>query len=100
MKNEGYINTEYFNNFIEGMAAILQEYDDISTELDTIISTLKKNWKGKGAVAFFGDVSVVRTNVSGLKDVLQTMCDMVEDCRDVFHECDSVLGEQNQEAGK
>lgn len=75
---------------------LLETYDSINTDFDRSVKELLENWKGKGAKAFEKDAKTVRANVTGLNDILKTMCDMLEDCLDVFKESDASLKEFNE----
>ena len=75
---------------------LLETYDSINTDFDKMVKELLKNWKGKGANAFEKDAQTVRANVTGLNDILKTMCDMLEDCLDIFEESDASLKEFNE----
>lgn len=75
---------------------LLETYDSINTDFDKVVKELLKNWKGKGANAFEKDAQTVRANVTGLNDILKTMCDMLEDCLDIFEESDASLKEFNE----
>lgn len=75
---------------------LLEAYDSINTDFDKAVKELLNNWKGKGAKAFEKDAKTVRANVTGLSDILKTMCDMLEDCLDIFQESDASLKEFNE----
>ena len=74
----------------------LQSYEAISTSYDEAVNGLLDNWQGRGADAFREDTQAVRRNISGVFDILRTMCDTLSDCREVFSECDSGLGNYNR----
>lgn len=90
------LDTRVIDKAIEMCQPLLAEYNAISEKYDTIESALLRNWKGKGADAFKKDSEVVRTNLVGLNDILKTMSDMLQDCRDIFSECDGALKEYNE----
>ena len=92
------LDTGAFNRFIEKQGKFVQEYDSIRNEYDSIVNELTKIWKGRGADAFTEDAGIVKTNIVGIGDILQTMCDMLIDCRDVFEECDRSIGQSNRDA--
>ena len=94
------LDTGVFNEFIENQNSILKEYDSIKQEYDAIVKDLTAVWKGRGADAFAEDARTVKANIVGIGDILQTMCDMLIDCRDVFDECDGAIGTANRNAGK
>ncbi len=90
------LDTKAFDAFIEQKDDILRRYDDVNTRYDEIVRTLLENWVGQGADAFRSDAKNVKANISGIYDILKTMCDTLTDCRQVFDECDHSLGEFNR----
>lgn len=98
MEDNGYVvlDTRAFDAAIAKKADLIHDYDALNTEYDRIVSTLLANWKGKGAEAFRKDAQTVKTNIVGIYDILRIMCDTLTDCRTVFTECDSALGEYNR----
>ncbi len=90
------LDTRAFDKALEMKDTLLKDYDTINKNFDDTVNTLLKNWKGRGADAFKKDAQTVRTNIVGLNDILKTMCDMLEDCKEIFAECDSALGEFNK----
>ena len=99
-KNLIRLDTRKIDEAIGMRDKLLKTYSAIQDDFDAIEEKLLLNWKGKGADEFKKDAQIVRTNIAGLNDVLQTMCDMLQDCRDIFAECDSTLGEFNKEPKK
>lgn len=99
MQYNGYVvlDTKAFDAVIEKKADFISKYDAINSEYDRIVNTLMSNWKGKGANAFKKDAQTVKTNIVGIYDILKMMCDTLTDCRAVFAECDTALGEYNRE---
>ena len=93
-----HLDTQAFSDFIDVKDGLIQRYDDLCKRYDTIISGLKNNWEGQGADAFFEDSDAVRSNIVGIRDILQTMCDTLEDCNEIFHECDKSLKSANEKA--
>ena len=77
---------------------LIRKYDELVKEYDEIVRTLLENWKGQGALAFREDAQQIRTNITGIRDILTTMCDTLADCRAVFGECDTSLGNVNRDA--
>lgn len=98
MKDNGYVvlDTRAFDAAIGMKEDLIRFYDALNTEYDRIVNTLMQNWKGRGADAFKNDAKAVKTNIIGIYDILKTMCDTLEDCRTIFAECDSALGEYNR----
>lgn len=98
MKDNGYVvlDTKAFDAAIEKKADLINSYNALNTEYDRIVTALLSNWKGKGATAFKKDVQTVKTNIVGIYDILKIMCDTLTDCRAIFAECDSALGEYNR----
>ncbi len=101
MEDHGYVvlDTKAFDAAIAQKDGLIQAYDALNTEYDRIVSTLLRNWKGKGADAFMNDAQTVKTNITGIYDILKIMCDTLTDCRAVFAECDTGLGEYNRNPG-
>lgn len=99
MANGEYVllDTKAFDNFIASKEQLLTRYDEINTTYDSIVNALSENWKGLGAEAFMADAKTVKTNIGGIYDILKTMCDTLTDCREVFGEADSSLGEYNRD---
>lgn len=90
------LDTRAFDNFINQKENLIQRYDDINETYDTIVSTLLTNWQGQGAESFRSDARKVKANITGIYDILKIMCDTLTDCREVFAECDTSLGEVNR----
>lgn len=97
MEDNGYVvlDTKAFDAAIAKKADLINSYNALNTEYDRIVTALLNNWKGKGATAFKKDAQTVKTNIVGIYDILKIMCDTLTDCRSVFAECDSALGEYN-----
>lgn len=97
---DGYVtlDTRAFDKFISEQPSLLSKYDELCTEYDRIIADLMVDWKGRGADAFERDSQKVKTNIVGIQDVLKTMCDSLADCREIFAECDTSLGNANRNA--
>ncbi len=98
MEDNGYVilDTKAFDAAISKKEDLINAYDSLNTEYDRIVSTLLNNWKGKGADAFKKDAQTVKTNIVGIYDILKIMCDTLVDCKAIFAECDSALGEYNR----
>lgn len=98
MEDNGYVvlDTKAFDSAIAKKADLINSYNALNTEYDRIVTVLLNNWKGKGATAFKKDAQTVKTNIVGIYDILKIMCDTLTDCRSVFAECDSALGEYNR----
>ena len=79
---------------------LIKQYDDLNTTYDKIVSDLDNNWKGHGADAFMLDAKTVKQNITGIYDILKTMCDTLVDCKEVFAECDKGLGDYNRNPSK
>ncbi len=101
MEDNGYVvlDTKAFDAAIAKKADLINSYNALNTEYDRIVATLLNNWKGKGATAFKKDAQTVKTNIVGIYDILKIMCDTLTDCRSVFAECDTALGEYNRNPG-
>ena len=74
----------------------VNEYTAIQNDYNDIVKVLSNNWKGKGAEAFVDDANKVRTNITGIYDILKIMCDTLTDCLAIYEECDKALGEFNR----
>lgn len=100
MQDNGYVvlDTRAFDVAIAKKDDLISKYDAINNEYDDIVNTLMNNWKGKGANAFKKDAQTVKTNIVGIYDILRVMCDTLTDCRAIFAECDTALGEYNRES--
>ena len=98
MKDNGYVvlDTKAFDQALAKKDTLIQSYNELNQEYDRIVNALLQNWKGRGANAFKKDATTVKTNIVGIFDVLKTMCDTLTDCKAIFAECDSALGEYNR----
>ena len=92
------LKTRAFSDFINARTQLLGDYEDIKTAYDSIVKDLLANWQGRGADAFSVDSAEAKANLNGLFDILKTMCDTLIECRDVFEECDTRLGQSNRSA--
>ncbi len=90
------LDTKAFDQALAKKDDLIRQYDDINTEYDRIVNTLLNNWKGRGANAFKKDAQTVKTNIVGIFDILKIMCDTLTDCRQIFAEVDTALGESNR----
>lgn len=98
MPGDGYIvlDTKAFDAALAQKQSLIDRYDEINSRYDSIVSTLSSNWKGKGATAFLKDAQTVKTNIVGIYDILKIMCDTLTDCKAIFAECDTALGDFNR----
>ena len=94
------LDTSTFETFISSQGKLRQQYSDIQTRYKQIVNELLEHWKGHGADAFREDSQKVISNLVGINDILSTMCDTLNDCYDIFSECDSSLGKNNKNAIK
>ena len=94
------LDTRTFDAFLNSKESLLKKYDEINTEYENIINDLLQNWKGVGAIAFEDDAKMVKANITGIYDILKTMCDTLTDCRKIFEECDNTLGDFNRNPKK
>lgn len=90
------IDTRVMDNCINKRESFISRYDEIVTFYDEIIKGLEGNWEGKGADTFFSDAKEIRTNITGIADILAHMCNALRDCRDVVADCDSSLADLNR----
>ena len=86
-----------FQEFLNSRNSILNEYNSLNKQYDDIVNELLDNWKGRGADAFESDSKTVKANIAGIQDILQAMCDMLQDCWRIFDEYDHSLGEANKD---
>lgn len=98
MSDKGYValDTRAFDNAIAKKQGLINSYNALNQEYDRIVNNLMANWKGRGAKAFKKDATTVKTNIVGIFDILKTMCDTLSDCKEIFAECDTALGEYNR----
>lgn len=92
------LDTRSFDEFLSNKNRLIQRYDELTREYDEIVSTLSSNWKGRGADAFKKDAENVKANIAGIRDILIIMCDTLESCKEIFMECDTALGQANENA--
>ncbi len=100
MADYNLLDTQAFDNFIISQKSLKERYAAIVRDYDRIVQELLNDWKGKGADAFREDSEKVAANIVGIQDILNTMCDTLLDCRDVFGECDISLGNNNKDSIK
>ena len=93
------IDTRVFDRCIEQKDSFIRRYDKIVTDYDKIVERLGSNWSGEGASTFLEDARIVRTNITGIADILANMCSVLVDCRAVMDEADRGLGEMNRNPG-
>lgn len=92
------LDTGAFEAFVSSQKSLRDRYSKIQKEYDDITRKLLDNWKGRGADAFREDSEKVKANLSGISDILSTMCDTLCDCYEIFSECDTSLGTNNRKA--
>ena len=99
MSNAGVntIDTSAFDAVMGIRGELLTDYDKLNADYDKIISTLLENWDGKGAEAFEGDATKVKTNIGGIYDILKTMSDTLLDCKEIITLSDNQIGDVNRE---
>ncbi|MEE0954243.1 MAG: hypothetical protein U0L49_00335 [Eubacterium sp.] len=90
------LDTKAFDRALSKKQSLINSYDSINNEYDRIVNDLLKNWKGRGADAFKKDATTVKTNLTGIFDILKIMCDTLTDAKTVFTECDTVIGDFNR----
>lgn len=93
------IDTRVFDNCINKKDSFISRYSEIVTDYDKIVNELAQSWAGLGADAFFTDATQIRRNITGIADILATMCATLEDCREVIADCDKSLGDFNRDPG-
>jgi uncharacterized protein YukE len=89
------LDTKAFDAVSDVREKLIHDYNQINEDYISIVETLLSNWAGYGADAFKKDAIKVKENISGIADILQTMCDTLADCRLVFAEADKGMGEYN-----
>ncbi len=88
------VDTRVFDRCIQQKDEFIRRYSSITTRYHQIIRHME--WYGEGALAFIEDANKVRTNLTGIGDILSTMCNVLEDCRTVIEQADKELGEVNR----
>ena len=91
------LDTSTFNKALEKKQPLVDMYYQLNNKYDAIVKKLMESWKGSGATAFAEDAKIVRTNLVGVFEILKMMCDTLEDCKEIFSECDHALGEYNRD---
>ena len=94
------LDTRVFDRCIQRKENFISRYDDIVTSYDDIVKKLGEQWKGQGADTFISDAKKVRTNITGIADILSTMCSTLQECREIIANCDKSLGDYNRDPGK
>lgn len=92
------LDTQAFEKFIDTQDSLKARYHNISTAYRKSVQDLMEHWAGRGADAFREDAEKVMANIIGIQDILTTMCDTLSDCREIFRECDSSLGNVNRDS--
>lgn len=100
MKDYNVLDTRAFEKFTSSKDELISRYSLLTEEYDSVVNYLSTNWKGKGADAFIEDAEKVRTNIIGIKETLNMMCDILSDCLEIYTQCDVSLGKANEEAIK
>ena len=100
MADYNLLDTRSFESFISSQGKLRQRYSAIQNKYNQIVKDLLEHWKGRGADAFKDDSEKVMSNLIGISDILSTMCDTLNDCYDIFSECDNSLGTNNKNAVK
>ena len=90
------VDTRVIDRCIEQKDSFIRRYDKIVTDYNKIVDRLSANWVGRGADAFINDARVVRTNITGIADILANMVNVLTDIRQVLGEVDHQLGESNR----
>lgn len=93
------LDTGAFEKFISSRTQLKERYQEIRDRYNRIVQDLMNGWKGRGAEAFESDTEKIITNITGLQDILATMCDTLQDCRSIFDQCDTSLGSGNRSSG-
>ncbi len=88
------IDTRVFDKCIQKKDKFIKQYAAITTRYLQILR--KMEWVGEGASAFISDANKVRTNLTGIGDILSTMCNVISDCRSVIEQTDKTLGDANR----
>lgn len=92
------LDTRSFDKFLSNKNVLINRYEKLTEKYDEIVQDLDANWKGYGADAFQKDAANVKANLTGIKDILITMCDTLESCKEIFQECDTSLGAANKDS--
>ncbi len=90
-----HLDSKALDTVLEKKDRLLNAYNEINTRYDTIVQNLLNNWKGTGANAFEEDAHAVKMNIGSIQEILQTMCDVLQDCRDLYQLYDTAIGEFN-----
>ncbi len=90
------LDTQAFEKFIDLQDSLQARYHNISMAYRKSVQDLLEHWEGLGADAFREDAEKVMANIISIQDILTTMCDTLSDCREIFHECDTSLGNVNR----
>lgn len=88
------IDTRVMDRCMQKKDEFIRRYAAITTRYDAIMKKIE--WYGEGANAFIDDANKVRTNLTGIGDILSTMCNVLKDCRTIVEEVDKSLAESNR----
>jgi hypothetical protein len=78
MSEETLIDTASFNIVIDTRTQLITDYNSITTEYNRIAEKLLNNRNGRGADVLKHDAEKIRTDIGGICDILNTMCDTLE----------------------
>ena len=91
-------DSKALENFIIQRQSLIEEYEGINNDFLNTIHELCDHWHGYGASAFRVDTERITANLRGIGDIMNTMCDTLEDCLDLVSELDASLGNANKSA--
>ena len=90
------LDTRIIDSVISQREHWMLTYSEIDRNYRDAVNKLLGNWQGRGADAFREDTRAVQRNITGVYDILRTMCDTLTDCRKLFSERDAGLGNYNR----
>ena len=95
--DNGYVllDTSAFDSAIAQRERLENEYKALNDDYDRIVRELLENWRGRGAEAFKTSAGDIRKNIVGISDILDTMMQILMDCKETFEDYDKKLGDYN-----
>ena len=93
------IDTEKIKEAENRRQELQQKYEEIKSQYDNAIKSLKGNWEGIGAEVFYGAADNINSNIKNLGEVLGYMCDVLNDCLTIISQTDKQIGDGNREVG-
>ena len=88
---------EKFEQFETKAQEAIDEFDSIKNKFEEINNTLLGKWSGEGKDAYQKEADHIMENVTGIKTILDTICDsVIKDVKNAYNELDEELKAFNE----